>query len=90
MSNARAAWCSAMAVCQGVSLATRCGNVRCENLRRPAFVLEQVNGAVFQHVKAQKAPEIPTFVLKNVENFDAHYCRPIPDVHVAKTNRREF
>jgi polygalacturonase len=58
--------------------------------RRPAFVLDQVNGAVFQHVKAQKAAEIPTFVLKNVENFDAHYCQPIADVHVAKTDRREF
>ena len=39
--------------------------------RRPAFVLDDVSGADFHHVKAQKAAGIPTIVLKNVEDFTA-------------------
>jgi polygalacturonase len=58
--------------------------------RRPAFVLDQVNGASFENVKAQKAPNVSTFVLKNVENFETFHCRPVADMQVSRADRREF
>jgi polygalacturonase len=36
---------------------------------RPAFVLDDVKGVEFNNVKAQAAPGVPSFVLKNVEKF---------------------
>src|SRR5208283_1508933 len=39
--------------------------------RRPAFVLDDVSGADFQHVQAQKAAGVPTLELRNVEDFTA-------------------
>jgi polygalacturonase len=61
-----------------------------EEDRRPAFVLDQVNGVDFQHVKAQKAAGVSTIVLKNVENFTARGCTPLPDTQVSKADRREM
>ena len=58
--------------------------------KRPAFVLDHVNGVDFQHVKAQKATGVSTIVLKNVENFTARGCTPIPDTQVAAANRQEM
>jgi hypothetical protein len=58
--------------------------------RRPAFVLDQVNGVDFQHVKAQKAAGVSTIVLKNVENFTSRGCTPLPDTQVSKAERREM
>jgi polygalacturonase len=58
--------------------------------RRPAFVLDQVNGASFQNVKARKTPGVSTFVLKNVENFETHHCTPVADAKVVRVDRREF
>jgi hypothetical protein len=56
--------------------------------RRPAFVLDQVTGVDFQHVKAQKAPQVPTFVLKNVRDFSVHSSTPVGDTHVESAERR--
>jgi len=61
-----------------------------EEDRRPAFVLDQVNGVDFQHVKAQKAAGVSTIVLKNVENFTARDCTPLPDTRVSNVGRREM
>src|SRR6266568_519607 len=36
---------------------------------RPAFRLENVKDVEFNHVKAQHAANVPTFVLNGVENF---------------------
>ena len=46
---------------------------------RPAFALSDVRGADFQHVKAQHGPDIPTFVLSDVEDFSTHQCGLLPD-----------
>jgi polygalacturonase len=46
---------------------------------RPALVLTDVRGADFFRIKAQHAPETPTFVLKNVEDFRIHHSGPVPD-----------
>jgi polygalacturonase len=58
--------------------------------RRPAFVLDDVSGADFQHVKAQKATGVPTIVLKNVQDFTARGCTPLPDTQIPKADRREM
>jgi len=58
--------------------------------RRPAFVLEDVSGADFQHVKAQKAAGIPTIVLRKVEDFTARACTPLPDTKIPQVDRREM
>jgi hypothetical protein len=49
-----------------------------------------VNGASFENVRAQKAPNVSTFVLKNVENFETFHCKPVADMQVGRIDRREF
>ncbi len=58
--------------------------------RRPAFVLDDVEGADFQHVKAQKANGVSTIVLKNVKDFTSHGCTPLPDTQIPAVERREM
>jgi polygalacturonase len=58
--------------------------------RRPAFVLDQVSGVTFQDVVSRKVDGVPSFVLKNVADFEARHCRPVADVQVARADRREF
>ena len=48
---------------------------------RPAFMLDDVTGADFVHVNAQKAANVPAFVLKNVRDFNAVQCKGISDSH---------
>jgi len=61
-----------------------------EQDRRPAFVIEDVKGVDFQHVKAQKAEGVPTFVLKNVEGFGVHGSAPVADTHLASVKQKEL
>ncbi|HWB85491.1 MAG TPA: glycosyl hydrolase family 28-related protein [Bryobacteraceae bacterium] len=58
--------------------------------RRPAFVLDDVKGIDFDHVKAQKANGIPTFVLMNVENLAIDHSTPVPDTKIEKVERKEL
>jgi polygalacturonase len=58
--------------------------------RRPAFVLDSVRTIDFQHVKAQKASGVPTFVLLNVEDVSVHRSSPVPDAHVTRADRKEM
>jgi len=51
-----------------------------ENDYRPAFILDHVNDAVFNHVKTQKNENIPTFLLHDVNDFNTHSCESVPDV----------
>lgn len=57
---------------------------------RPAFHLEDVRGATFLGVTAQKAADVPTFVLKNVEDFSVRNSRPVPDTRVERTDSKRF
>ena len=57
---------------------------------RPAFHLEDVRGASFLGVTAQKAADVPTFVLKNVEDFSVRNSRPVPDTRVERTESKRF
>jgi polygalacturonase len=53
--------------------------------QRPAFVLDDVQGANFVNVRADQASGVPVFSLKNVEDFSVHSSQPTPDTHLEKT-----
>ena len=57
---------------------------------RPAFVLNDVQGAEFQHVKAQKTAGTAMFVLRDVDDFSVRNSFPMPDEHVAKAQKQSF
>jgi polygalacturonase len=56
---------------------------------RPAFILEDVKGATFRHVNAQHGPDVPTFILRDVENFHTQNVEGIPDGIKTKTQAEE-
>ncbi len=53
---------------------------------RPPFILEDVEGASFFNVKAQKAIDVPTFVLKDVTDFKTVQCGTVPDKKIARAD----
>lgn len=57
---------------------------------RPAFHLEDVRNATFLGVAAQKAADVPTFVLKNVEDFNVRNSRPVLDTRIERTESKKF
>ena len=57
---------------------------------RPAFHLEDVRGATFLGVAAQKLEGVATFILKNVEDFTLRQSRPVSDARVERTDLKRF
>jgi polygalacturonase len=62
---------------------------------RPAFVLNDVKGAKFHYVDAQLAPKgqapiVPTFVLKNVEDFNTHQCGSVTDIQLERVEQKNL
>ena len=57
---------------------------------RPAFVLDDVNGADFQHVKWQPGAPGSAFTLQNVIDFDAILCPALPDTRIKQTDNQQF
>ncbi len=57
---------------------------------RPAFVLSDVNGADFQHVKARQVQDVPVFALTNVENLNIHQCWPLPDKRLERVKQEKL
>jgi polygalacturonase len=57
---------------------------------RPPFVLIDVKGADFFNVKAQRALNVETFNLKNVQDFSARQCRGLPDVHLDRVQQKNL
>jgi hypothetical protein len=55
---------------------------------RPAFMLDDVKDAEFRNVKAQLAPQVPEFILNNVEDFSAHDCRSVPDLRLESAKKQ--
>jgi polygalacturonase len=54
---------------------------------RPAFWLNDVKGAEFFRVRAQRSAEVPTFVLNEVEDFSVQQSHPLPDTRLEKTKQ---
>jgi len=57
---------------------------------RPPFILEDVKGASFINVKADHSEGIPSFVLKNVSDFNTLNCGSLPDKKIIKTTTIKF
>ena len=57
---------------------------------RPPFLLDDVKGADFHRVKAQRMQNGSVFVLKNVIDFTTNQCWLLPDLQLAKVDRREL
>jgi polygalacturonase len=57
---------------------------------RPGFVLDDVAGANFIHVKTQRAADVPAIALKNVEDFSIYLSQPLPDTHLDKVEQRSL
>jgi len=57
---------------------------------RPAFWLNDIVGADFQHVKAQRSADAATFVLKNVSDFNTHQCWPVADVKLERVDAKKL
>lgn len=57
---------------------------------RPAFVLDDVNGVSFNHVNAQKAGDVPTFVLRNVLDFTTSGVKGVTDTHLDRVELKKF
>jgi hypothetical protein len=57
---------------------------------RPAFVLNDVNGADFFHVKAQLPKDAFVFVLQNVSDFNTGYCKGVPDMRLERVEQKKF
>jgi polygalacturonase len=58
--------------------------------QRPGFVVEDVVGADFIHVRIERPADVPAFVLKNVENFSVYLSRPLPDTHLDKVEQKSL
>jgi polygalacturonase len=57
--------------------------------QRPAFVLNDVKNADFYRVKAQHESKVPTFVLKNIEDFSTNQCQ-VPDKQFKRARQKEL
>jgi parallel beta-helix repeat protein len=58
---------------------------------RPAFVLDNVDGADFQHVRAQKSiGAASSFMLNQVKNFNIYNSTPVANTKVANADKQEF
>ena len=57
---------------------------------RPAFMLDDVKGAEFRFIKAPRVADVPTFVLKNVEDFTVYQSRPVPDTRLERVEQKSF
>ena len=57
---------------------------------RPPFLLTDVRGADFSRVKAQRAPEAPTFILKDVQDFSIQQSHPMPDKRLERAKQERL
>ncbi len=51
---------------------------------RPGFVLDDVQGAEFLRVKMEKEAGVPTFSLRDVQDFNCALSRGVPDTTVTQ------
>jgi len=57
---------------------------------RPAFVLNDVDGADFLHVKAQLSKGASVFHMQNVSDFSSHQVRGVPDMRLERVQQKRF
>jgi polygalacturonase len=57
---------------------------------RPAFVLEDVDGANFQNIQWRALSNAPSFSLRNVQGFNLHQSQFLPDQKLEREELRQF
>jgi polygalacturonase len=57
---------------------------------RPAFILDDVQGAEFVGVRAPRWPGRPIFVLRNVSDVSLHRCKPLVDVEIDHASEKSL
>jgi polygalacturonase len=57
---------------------------------RPAFVLEDVDGAEFGRIKTPLTAGVPTFALKEVRDFSVFRSKPVPDTVLDRVEKKEL
>jgi len=57
---------------------------------RPPFVLNDVSGAEFFHIRAQRGQDVPSFLLKKIENFNLQQSWPLPDSRIERAEMKRF
>ncbi|MGY4385746.1 polygalacturonase [Pedobacter sp. UYP24] len=57
---------------------------------RPAFILDNVDGADFQHVRAQKADGVPMFMLTQVKKFNLFNNDKIPNTQLIEVGKKQL
>jgi hypothetical protein len=57
---------------------------------RPAFWLNDVAGAEFIHVKAQREADVPVFWLRNVTDFSLQQSWPLPEQRLERVDTKKF
>ncbi len=57
---------------------------------RPPFLLANVNGVDFHHLTAQRVPEVPTLVLRDVSDFTIRDCQGLLDAHFDRIDQKKF
>ncbi len=55
---------------------------------RPAFALNDVQGASFSHVKIPHTAGVPSFDLKNVLDFSVDRSKPLPDTQIDRADQK--
>ena len=67
-------------------------NVEISSLKddaRPAFVLEDVQGADFFRVRSPRVANVPTFTLNNVADFSIAHSKQVPDTQARSRRPKE-
>ncbi len=57
---------------------------------RPAFALEDVDGAEFGRIKTPVNAGVPTFSLKQVRDFSVFRSKPVPDTVLGEVENQEI
>ncbi len=55
---------------------------------RPAFVLDDVQGADFFRIKTPKVGDAPVFALRSATDFSVRFCKGVPDTQLEKAENR--
>jgi polygalacturonase len=61
-----------------------------EDDQRPPFILDDVKGAEFNNLKAERVKDAPMFILKKVEDFTTHQVKGIVDMTKDKVTDEKF
>jgi hypothetical protein len=57
---------------------------------RPAFILDNVDGADFQHIRALKADGVPVFMLNQVKKFNLFNSSQLPNTKLAEVGKKQL